>query len=86
MLIHRKLFGLDDLFFQGFEMLIVQRKPHFERAIGQALLALEQSSTWARISSKVMADPPTLWRLRQGLAMFVEMEWIWESAPRVYQE
>ena len=42
MLIHRKLFGLDDLFLQGFEMIIVQRKPHFERAIGQALLALEQ--------------------------------------------
>jgi methylase of polypeptide subunit release factors len=42
MLIHDELFGLDDLFLQCFEMIIVQCKPHCERAIGQALLALEQ--------------------------------------------
>jgi hypothetical protein len=42
MLIHGELFGLDDLVLQGFEMIIVQCKPPFDRAIGQALLALEQ--------------------------------------------
>jgi hypothetical protein len=84
--IHRQLFGLDDLFFQGFEMIIVQRKPHFERTIGQAPLTLEQLEHLGEDLVEGHGRSPNplalVPRIRNVLRDGMEMG----SAPRVYQE
>src|SRR6266540_5078340 len=45
-----------------------------------------KAMAWSRISSKVMADPLPLWRLRQWRATSVKVWCHGARTPRVYQE